>query len=729
MDELQQVRAVFFQECVELLVEIEQASEALSDGAMDAEAMNALFRAVHSIKGGAGAFGYDRLVRFAHRYENTLDRIRSGELELTSALGALCVRAGDILSDLVEEIQGGTIPQGREDSVLRELEALCAHDDAPLAEPGLGDFEFPVTSLSIDLEPTPLFEPPAGIQGFEITFRPEAGAYARACEPRLIFRELSVLGTLSIECESLDHPEFSELDPGGSYLKWHLRLETPCPREEVEAAFEFVLEDCELSIAPINALADPSYEPVQGLGDLGQELSALLDLALEEQGAGGITESIAPHDFPASPPRLSDLTASEGLKSAKAPPLKKANSDSPQSIRVDVEKIDRLVDMVGELVIAHAVAHQQLGQALDPKDLRALQSLETLAQHMRSLQESVMAIRAQPVRSVFSRMGRLVRDLADKTGKQIRLETSGDEVEIDKSVLESLVDPLTHMIRNAADHGLESPEKRLATGKMAEGSIHLVALQRAGRLVVEIHDDGAGINREKVLAKAVEKGLVNAEARLNDDEIDRLIFRPGFSTVDQVSDLSGRGVGMDVVLQNIQKLGGAVTVRSQPGLGTTVSLILPLTLAVLDATIVRIGQERFVIPLAVIVENLALSSEVERILPSGARLLALRGEHMPIVDVSQVLGVPGDPRDQARKLAVVVETEDGAHAALEVDDVLGQQQVVVKSLDGVFGRPVGASGATILGDGKVALILDVSDLRRHGAALSGQIQTLEEVAA
>lgn len=687
MDELTRLKSIFFQECAELLVEVEETTSALASGEASAETLNALFRAVHSIKGGAGAFGFTRLVKFAHAYETVLDRLRSGAAPLTSEMAQACVRGGDALADLVAGARDGNEPPaGFEAAALAALEGRPV--EAAPADDGSADIEFPAVPIAMDEPgevsaddfpalPIALDSPP-----WRISFKPRPGMFERASEPLLIFRELQQLGALSVQAELSALAPLEALNPADPCISWTLELDGAADEAAIRAAFEFVEDECDLEI----------------------------------------TREAAPAEITPTPTEAEALAnADEGLRAPEARPAASAPAGvvapAAGSIRVDVDKIDRLVDMVGELVIAHAVAHQQLNAALDAKELRAIQSLEMLAQHMRGLQEAVMSIRAQPVKAVFSRMNRLVRDLSAKTGKKIALETVGDDVELDKSVLETLVDPLTHMIRNAADHGLETPEQRRAAGKPEEGVIRLTAAQRAGRLVVEIADDGRGINREKVLMKAIDQGLVAPDTRLSDEEIDKLIFRPGFSTAEQVSDLSGRGVGMDVVLQNIQKLGGAVGVRSTPGRGTTISLTLPLTLAVLDAMVVRVGRDRYVLPLAAIVETLELSADKLRTLPSGVALLALRGQHIPIVDVAQALGLTVERSGEDFLLAIVVETEDGARTALQVDDVLGQQQVVVKSLDGVFGRPPGVSGATILGDGRVALILDVADVRRFVAPL------------
>jgi two-component system chemotaxis sensor kinase CheA len=389
------------------------------------------------------------------------------------------------------------------------------------------------------------------------------------------------------------------------------------------------------------------------------------------------------------------------------------------SIRVDLDKIDRLVNMVGELVITQAMLGQQTTHFSVESHPELIQGLQELSHHTRELQESVMAIRAQPVKALFSRAPRLVRDLSTKLGKQARLVMSGENTEVDKTVIEQLSDPLTHLIRNSLDHGLETPDVRTAAGKPAEGTIHLGAEHRSGRIIIEVSDDGAGIDRKRVLAKAIEKGLVDKGAQLTDEQIDMLIFAPGFSTAEQVSDVSGRGVGMDVVRKNIQDVGGRVVVQSMPGQGSRFILSLPLTLAVMDGMLVAVGEERYVLPLTNIVESLRPTAQQARSLVDVGNVLVLRGEYIRLVPLHELFEVRNAIADPTRGLVVVVETEGGDRIGLLVDELLGQQQVVIKSLDANY-RPVdGISAATILGDGRVALILDVSALRAMGDRLPG----------
>ena len=377
------------------------------------------------------------------------------------------------------------------------------------------------------------------------------------------------------------------------------------------------------------------------------------------------------------------------------------------TIRVDLERVDRLIDLVGELVINQAMLAQRVAEADLVRSPAVSMGLDELEQLTREIQDSVMAIRAQPVKSVFQRMPRLVREAASATGKQVRLVTEGEGTEVDKTVIERLSDPITHMLRNAIDHGLESPEERAAAGKPEEGTVRLAALHRSGRIVIEVSDDGKGINRPKVREIAVKKGLIPADASLTDEEIDNLIFLPGFSTATTVSNLSGRGVGMDVVKRSIQALGGRIAISSNPGKGSTFTLSLPLTLAVLDGMVISASEQTLVAPLTAIVETLRPKPEEVRPLGPTSAVLAVRGSHVPLIDIGCVLGMRTKPVDPCEGVVLLVESEGGGRCALVADEIQGQRQVVIKSLEANYQRVDGVAAATILGDGRVALILDV----------------------
>ncbi len=657
------LKPTYFEECAELLDVAYGQLAAIAEARADAETIHAIFRAIHSIKGGGGAFGFDRMVAFAHRLETVLDLLRDGRLALEPQVGSLLLRSTDVLSDLIAGARTGEEPEaGLEADLVLALQSLEAGASATIARPDAQAAPAPSTP---DLAP----------RRYRIGFSPHTNLFRSANEPLLILRELRRLGTLLVSADISRLPELTVLDPDDAYLAWTLHLETMAPLDAIEEVFEFVADDCVLSI---EAEADPE---------------AAQPAAPAPAPAGRHTHA-APAN--AEPPR------------AAAPPAA-PQAPSP-SIRVDVDKVDRLVNLVGELVINQAML-VQLGTYLPPElGSGLITGLETMSQHLRELQESVMAIRAQPVRSVFSRMPRLVRELSSQLGKDVKLVLTGEATEIDKTVIEQLADPLTHLLRNALDHGIEPPNVRQVAGKPRQGTIHLGAEHRGGRIVIEISDDGAGISRARVLAKARARGLLAADAILTDEEVDQLIFLPGFSTAEAVTDVSGRGVGMDVVKRNIQALGGRITVESRAGRGSRFLLSLPLTLAILDGMAVAVGPETYIIPLTNIMESLRPKPDSIHAVIGRGDVLAIRGEYVPLSYLHRRFQVPDAVDDPCQGIVVIVESEGTARVGLVVDELLGQLQVVVKSLEANYGPVPGVGGATILGDGRVALILDVSRL-------------------
>ncbi|MGI9506689.1 MAG: chemotaxis protein CheA [Geminicoccaceae bacterium] len=471
------------------------------------------------------------------------------------------------------------------------------------------------------------------------------------------------------------------MEADGSYLIWRFKLTTSATKDDIESVFEFVVDDCELTI--------------EEEGDASEDNGEKKEEEEKEEEEKSVEKAAA-----------EPVEKEEKASSAKAAPEKKA----PASIRVDLERIDRLVNMVGELVITQAMLREQLNKLTIKDQTGLLHGVESLDLQMRELQDGVMSIRAQPVKSVFSRMTRLVRELSCSLNKQAKLVITGENTEIDKTVIEELSDPLTHMIRNSMDHGLETPEEREQTGKSRDGTIRLAAEHRNGKIVISVGDDGRGINREKVLKKAIEKGLISADANPSDDEIDNLILLPGFSTADQVSDVSGRGVGMDVVVRKIQNMGGRIGITSVPGKSSQFNLTLPLTLAVLDGMIIRVGQEFYIIPITGIVESLKLENSAIHQLASGGDVLSIRGGFIKLVHLADLFGIKPENGNKDDRLIVVVETGASGPIGLVVDELVGQQQVVIKSLESNYRRVEGVAGATILGNGMVALILDVDGL-------------------
>ncbi len=522
-----------------------------------------------------------------------------------------------------------------------------------------------------------------------------------------MLRALTDLGTVTSECDFSNVPLLDELDPEGACLEWRITVTTEFDEAQVREVFDFVESDCDLEVTTGKTVADSERAEAkpadfdekqeEQVEDLGKSEASAEQPALEEPALDELTPP-SPATAPAK--RESEKTAAAAEKGGGA----------KATIRVDLERVDRLINLVGELVINQAMVSQCVEEAGLAANSSVATGLDEFNQLTREIQESVMAIRAQPVKSLFQRMSRIVREAANATGKTVRLVTDGESTEVDKTVIERLSDPLTHMIRNAVDHGLEKPEDRLAKGKTAEGVIQLTAAHRSGRVVIDIVDDGAGINRERVKQIAIEKGLIPADAALSDTEIDNLLFLPGFSTAKEVSNLSGRGVGMDVVKRAIQALGGRIALTSTPGQGSTFSISLPLTLAVLDGMVVRVADQTFVAPLSAIVETFKPEASDIHTIGDGSNVVCVRGSFVPIADVGALLGFREPLDDYNNKVILLVENANGVRSALVVDNIQDQRQVVIKGLEDNYGHVPDIAAATILGDGRIALILDTDAL-------------------
>lgn len=738
MDDLSRFKQTYFDESAELLAVAEAGLLRLAPGEVDMDEVNAIFRAVHSIKGGGGAFGFNDLVAFAHEFETVMDGVRNAEIPVTTELVDTLIRANDLLARLLAHAADETdAPAGTTDDTVAALRRFLGKAEEPAEVPaaaaaaaslypddeddeaGIFGDALAAIQAARDDRPDPAFAGPAsegpvpeGKVRWTIVFRPKAELLLSGNEPTYMLRALRRLGDAEVVCHLDKLPSLRDLDAELLHLSWTVTLlaDPQVDRAQIDDVFEFVADDCDIRIsaeAPPPALI-PAAEPVPA-ANLPEPA------APAAPPASSLAAATAPATTSGSP---GGAKAAEGPKRGNGGTGGDHSGPTTHTIRVDLDKIDRLVNMVGEMVITQAMIAEHLRDLPPGQFQELLEGLEGLAQHTRELRESVMSIRAQPVSSVFSRMPRLVRECAAATGKEVMLVTSGETTEVDKTVVENLVDPLTHMIRNSIDHGLESPEERERIGKPRAGTVHLSAAHRSGRIVIEVTDDGRGINRAKVLSKAIEKGLVQPGSTLSDEEIDNLIFLPGFSTADQVSNLSGRGVGMDVVRRNISSLGGRIGVYSTPGEGSRFVLSLPLTLAVLDGMVISVGDERFVLPLTNIVESLRPKPADLHGLVNKCDVMMARGEYVRLVHLHRLFGIPKAIDDATQGLVVLVETEDGSRLGLVVDEVLGQQQVVIKSLEANFRRLDGVAAATILGDGRVALILDVAGLRemsRHSA--------------
>ena len=777
-DPFEAIKQTFFLECEELLADLESHVTALTFGEGDDDTINAAFRAVHSVKGGAGAFGLDELVRFAHVFETFMDELRSGRKPCDEPAVRVMLHASDVLSDFVAKARGtiADMDMDRAATVTAELEALTHGGAAPIAavspeslpapdamvavtaeaEAEPDAFGFTPVMFNLDAPLPDLSAPASGPGVWTIVFKPFPRLYETGNEPALLLRELTRLGTAEIQVDPTDMPDIAALDPAAAHLVWTVTLTTEADRSAITDVFEFVEGDCDVTITAqggdasttdtgdidISALLAaatapaPTQSPAQETpltSDM--DITALLAVATSPID-GGPADASRPAPVPdlAIPAPAIPASTTSGVTEAASNPARKpasgGNNAAPavadqSSIREDLDRIDKLINVVGELVIQQAMLAQSVvecGMASSSAVSLGLEDLELLT---REIQDSVMAIRAQPVKSVFQRMPRLVREVADLTGKSVRLVTEGEATEVDKTVVDRLAEPITHMIRNAIDHGLESPEGRAAAGKSAEGTIKLVALHRSGRIVIEVSDDGRGINRERVRQIAIDRGLIAADAQLSHEETDNLIFLPGFSTADAVSDISGRGVGMDVVRRSIQQLGGRISIASTPGQGSVFTMSLPLTLAVLDGMVVQAGGQTLLAPLTAVIESFTpKAGDVHRL---GARdsIIRFRDRFVPLVDTAAILGFGTsiDPEGEAlpesnQGIAIVVESEGGSQIALWVDAIQGQRQVVIKSLETNYRKVEGISAATILGDGRVALILDIDALVALGRQTS-----------
>ncbi|MDO1530413.1 chemotaxis protein CheA [Fulvimonas sp. R45] len=636
---LAQFQQVFIEESLEGLDTMESSLLAL-DGGGDAELVHGIFRAAHSIKGGAAIFGFPEMSSFTHEAESLLDELRDGRRAIDGATIELLLRVVDCLRGMFAQAQAGQpLIDAAADALRGELAAVMGRA-APAAA---------------------TMEAKGGPGAWRIGFRPHRGMLASGNDPLRLLRELAALGELDVTAELDRLPALEALDPDECHLGWRLELRGDVKRAAIAAVFDWVEDECDLAIEPL-----PPAVPAQA-----------------------------------------------SVPAAAATPARTAREAGAESgsVRVSIDKIDGLINLVGELVITQSMLDTFREGANASRLAMLEQGLVQLARHTRELQESVMGIRMLPIASVFNRFPRMVRDIGQKLGKQVRLELAGEHTELDKTVLEKIGDPLVHLVRNAIDHGLETPERRRAAGKPEAGTLRLEASHRGGSIVVEVVDDGAGLNRGAIVAKAVERGLVASGEGMDDDAVAELIFRPGFSTAAVTTDLSGRGVGMDVVRRNVADLGGTVTVRSAPGRGSTFTIVLPLTLAIIDGLTAAVGDERYIVPLVSIVESVQLDDGAIKTMPGGGELFRFRGDYLPVVRLHEAFGCEGAVREIPRGLMIVVEG-DGSRAGLFVDGLVGQQQAVVKSLEANYRRVQGVSGATILADGSVALIVDIPGLVR-----------------
>jgi two-component system chemotaxis sensor kinase CheA len=685
--DLTQFHDAFYEESSEAIGQMENALLRLDAGTPDPELINTIFRVAHSIKGGAATFGFSEISSFTHTLETLLDELRGQRVKVTSALSDLLLRSIDIMREMLRAQQAGQpIEQQRVADLQFDLELAVAQKVPAAAAPAA-----PVAAPAPVEPAAPVL--PERLHGttYQISFRPYLHLLARGNDPLRMFRELRDLGDLHVTVDVSALPPIEKLDPENCYLSWKLVLNTDSPRQSVIEVFDWAEGDCDLEVTAITAPGSAAAA-VAAAATLG---------TLDSSEHAARTAAGAEHA------EAHNARASEAIKAADA-----HKSGEAGSIRVSVEKIDDLMNSVGELVITQSMLGQ-LGVLLDDSLGERLRSgLAQLERNVRELQESVMRVRMVPISFVFSRFPRMVRDLSQRLNKQVELKMTGGETELDKTVLEKIGDPLVHLVRNSIDHGIEMPAQRMAAGKDPCGVVHLHAYHRGSTIVVEVTDDGGGLKRERILEKARERGLIGPGEEITDEAICNLIFLAGFSTQEHANDVSGRGVGMDVVKRNVEELGGSIEVHSALGKGSRFTITLPLTLAIVDGQTIAVGDETYIVPLTAIIESLQMKTAAVSQVVGHGEVLTFRGEYLPVLRLRKHFDSQSDHKREASEGLIMVVEGDGRRVGLCVDELLGQQQVVVKTLEANYGHVEGIAGATILGDGSVALILDVANLTR-----------------
>ncbi len=700
--DLSRFHQVFFDESAEHLAEMERLLLALDVEDPDIEELNAIFRAAHSIKGGSGSVGFSDMTEVTHVLETLLDKLRKGELALRLEMVDAFLQAADVLKDqLSAHMDNSEADIAAAEHIKQTLQKLAQGTEAPQPSTSTASLSQPVSQNIF------LIEFPA----------------SKGSDTSSLLSMLEELGSLEVLQEGKAAKKGKGKKKDSTAIHWKLKLATSGSEDSVRDLFEFQMEPDQVTIttdaSPANGdnQAYGLFEPEEEAYGLFEPIQTPQPAQADDDPGYGLFVDIPP-PAPEQPPTPSAEDIRTGLdrratdrRNNERRSTERSTSES-NSIRVSIEKVDQLINLVGELVITQAMLKQS-GASLDPVLYEKLHNgMGQLERNTRDLQESVMSIRMMPISFVFSRFPRVVRDLAAKLGKQVELAMVGENTELDKSLIEKVADPLTHLVRNSLDHGVEIPEKRRDAGKPEKGTITLSASHQGGSIVIEVADDGAGLNRDKILAKATERGL-DISAIQSDQDVWQLIFAPGFSTADVVTDVSGRGVGMDVVMRNISELGGSVEISSVPGQGTRMTVRLPLTLAILDGMTVSLGDSIFVIPLNLIVETLQPLQEDIKTVAKKGQMVQVRGEYLPVIALHKVFNLEAFVKKPWEGVLVLIEA-DGKKAALLVDALVGQQQVVIKSLETNFRKISGVSGATIMGDGTVAMILDVPALIRIG---------------
>ncbi|MBU9629949.1 chemotaxis protein CheA [Burkholderia multivorans] len=747
--DITQFYQTFFDEADELLAQMEQLLLNLDVGAPDAEDLAAIFRAAHSIKGGAATFGFSALTDTTHILESLLDRARNHELTLTKEMVDAFLETKDVLSDQLADYRASAEPDAA------AAAAICAKLERLQADSGGAAASAAAPAAVAVAAPAPAPATPAVAPAADGQRAPDhvveqavAAAHPSAAAPQADAADEGdsngdgphlkiTLTGVDAKDQALLVEELGNLgrivgrtEVGDALTLW---LESDVPSDDIVAVCCFVIDESQIRIArgaapaatqpaaAAQVVAEPPHgevAPQPAAPAAAPAATAAAPAATPAASTASAAPAAAPAAHAESPaPSAAAQPAAHHDDKRARPAAAAAAGAEGSSIRVGVEKVDQLINLVGELVITQAML-AETASAFDPAlHDRLFNGMAQLERNARDLQEAVMSIRMMPMDYVFSRFPRLVRDLAGKLGKQVELVTFGQATELDKSLIERIIDPLTHLVRNSLDHGIETVDKRIAAGKDAVGQLVLSAAHHGGNIVIEVSDDGAGLNRERILAKAAKQGMQIPE-NISDDEVWQLIFAPGFSTAETVTDVSGRGVGMDVVKRNIQSMGGHVEISSQAGRGTTTRIVLPLTLAILDGMSVKVGSEIFILPLNFVMESLQPSNDDIYTVGNGERVVRVRGEYLPLVALHEVFSVEGARTDPTQGIVTIMETE-GRRFAMLIDELVGQQQVVVKNLETNYRKVHGISAATILGDGSVALIVDVAALNRETRATHG----------
>ena len=702
----------FFEEAAELLSDMERYLLDLDIESPDPEQLNAIFRAAHSIKGGAGAFGFDVLQKTTHIFENLLDHLRRGELTLRRDIVDIFLETKDMLQDQLDAYRNSAEPDAEAFARICQILQRIALEEIENKKPGASST---VVAQPVVEAPKPIpTPPPAVVKQPEAVKKTEE--YAATGDAARV--SVALLG-VSLKDRALLVEELKQfgkvVKESGTEQRYEVELLSAEDPSDIEAVLCFVVEPDQLEICVLGIAEEAADTPAASVSappapasNAEDDLEAMFDAASAATFAA--MSAPAPKAAPASAaPMPAPKAAPAAPRAPAAEKAPAANSEST-TLRVPVDKVDQIINLVGELVITQSMLEQSVSQLDGAIHGELVNGMSLLQRNARDFQEAVMSIRMVPMDFVFSRFPRQVRDLASKLGKDVELITEGKSTELDKSLVERIVDPLSHLVRNSLDHGLEMPEIRVAAGKPRTGRLTLSAQHQGGNIVIDVIDDGAGLNRDKILAKARSSGLPVSD-NMTDEDVFQLIFAPGFSTAEQVTDVSGRGVGMDVVKRNIQSLGGHVQIISRKGQGTTTRIVLPLTLAILDGMSIRVADEIFILPLNAVLESLQPRSEDIYSMAGTDQLLKVRDEYLPMVSLYQVFNIP-EARTNATECIVVIVQGEGRRYALVVDDLIGQQQVVVKNLETNYRKVPGVSAATILGDGSVALILDIADLYR-----------------